>query len=188
MAEPERTTRTPLSVRTRFEVFKRDDFTCKYCGRKSPTVVLEVDHIVPVCEGGSDDPINLNTSCWECNSGKAGVPLADVITGEDPHDRAVLLLERQRQLREYDHMIGSFLRYREARAEELQAWWSARTSAKTVPWPHFQWLVNVLNHVPSTAIEEAMGLAISRGATTDWRYVMVVVRNWRDEGRFPVGL
>jgi hypothetical protein len=28
-----------LSVRTRFEVFKRDEFTCQYCGRKSPDVV-----------------------------------------------------------------------------------------------------------------------------------------------------
>jgi 5-methylcytosine-specific restriction endonuclease McrA len=36
-----------VSVRTRFEVFKRDDFTCQYCGRKSPDVVLEADHIVP---------------------------------------------------------------------------------------------------------------------------------------------
>lgn len=186
MADSDPTPRKPLSNRTRFEVFKRDEFTCKYCGRKSPDIVLEVDHIVPVCEGGSDDPINLTTSCWECNSGKAGVPLAEVLTGEDPHDRAVMLLERQRQLREYDQVQSAYLRYRENRADELQGWWNERTGAERIPWSQYQWLVNVLCHVPSTAIKEAMGIAISRGATNDWRYVMVVVRNWRDDGRFPV--
>jgi len=32
----------PKSVR--FEVFKRDSFTCKYCGAKAPEAVLHVDH------------------------------------------------------------------------------------------------------------------------------------------------
>lgn len=60
-----------LSVRTRFEVFKRDRFTCSYCGRTPPAVLLEVDHIVPQAAGGSDDPENLTTSCADCNRGKA---------------------------------------------------------------------------------------------------------------------
>lgn len=181
------TPRKSLSPRTRFEVFKRDDYTCRYCGRKSPEVVLEIDHIVPVCEGGSNDVINLATSCWECNSGKAGVPLSEVMTGEDPHDRAILLLEKQRQLREYDQVLAQNLAYREQCAENLQSWWCDRTGTATIPWPHFQWLVNTLQSVPSTAVQEAMSLAIARRATNDWRYVMVVVRNWRDEGRFIGG-
>lgn len=60
-----------LSVRIRFEVFKRDRFTCQYCGRTPPAVLLEVDHIIPRAAGGSDDESNLTTSCWECNSGKS---------------------------------------------------------------------------------------------------------------------
>ncbi len=58
----------PKSVR--FEVFKRDNFTCQYCGRKAPDVVLEVDHINPVANGGENDILNLVTSCRDCNSGK----------------------------------------------------------------------------------------------------------------------
>ena len=77
-------TRSPLSVRTRFEVLKRDNFTCRYCGRPSgEDVTLEVDHIVPVCEGGTDDPLNLITACWDCNRGKADVPLTRAMTAED---------------------------------------------------------------------------------------------------------
>ena len=44
--------RKAISVKLRFEVFKRDNFTCQYCGRKSPDVILHVDHIDPVKNGG----------------------------------------------------------------------------------------------------------------------------------------
>lgn len=54
----------------RFEVFKRDGFTCQYCGRQAPEVVLNCDHIHPVAEGGTNDVLNLITSCFDCNSGK----------------------------------------------------------------------------------------------------------------------
>ena len=40
--------RKSLSKKIRFEVFKRDKFTCQYCGKTAPNVVLEVDHIEPV--------------------------------------------------------------------------------------------------------------------------------------------
>lgn len=54
----------------RFDVFRRDNFTCQYCGQKSPDVTLECDHIVAVANGGSDDPSNLITACFDCNRGK----------------------------------------------------------------------------------------------------------------------
>lgn len=74
--------RKPLSNKTRFEVFKRDSFTCQYCGRSSPDVILEVDHIVPVSKGGTNDILNLITSCRECNSGKSNRFISDKSTIE----------------------------------------------------------------------------------------------------------
>lgn len=62
--------RKSLSKKIRFEVFKRDHFTCQYCGRMAPDVILEVDHLHPVAEGGDDDILNLITSCRDCNRGK----------------------------------------------------------------------------------------------------------------------
>lgn len=62
--------RKPISKKLRFEVFKRDSFRCQYCGRSAPDVILEVDHIVPVAEGGKNDVMNLITSCRDCNRGK----------------------------------------------------------------------------------------------------------------------
>ena len=54
----------------RYSILKRDNFTCQYCGRKAPNVVLEVDHTVPVSKGGTDDPSNLKAICFECNRQK----------------------------------------------------------------------------------------------------------------------
>lgn len=67
--------RKPISKRTRFEVFKRDGFACSYCARKPPSVLLVVDHIIPVSGGGTNAMDNLATACDECNAGKSNVPL-----------------------------------------------------------------------------------------------------------------
>lgn len=59
-----------ISKKKRFEIFKRDDFTCAYCGKKPPGTVLEVDHVIPKSKEGVDEPENLITSCFDCNRGK----------------------------------------------------------------------------------------------------------------------
>ena len=70
MEENKKPRRKSISKKIRFEVFKRDGFTCQYCGRMAPDVVLEVDHINPVANGGDNDIMNLVTSCQDCNRGK----------------------------------------------------------------------------------------------------------------------
>ena len=69
--------RKPLSKRTRFEVFKRDDFRCAYCGASPPDALLHADHIIPVVDGGENKFSNLVTACERCNLGKGPRPLAD---------------------------------------------------------------------------------------------------------------
>lgn len=70
--------RKPLSKKTRFEVFKRDNFTCQYCSAKSPNVVLEVDHLLPVCKKGTNHIDNLITACFDCNRGKGKNELTSI--------------------------------------------------------------------------------------------------------------
>lgn len=61
-----------ISKRLRYEIFRRDNHTCRYCGRSAPEVVLHVDHVIPQALGGAEkDPSNLVTSCSECNGGKS---------------------------------------------------------------------------------------------------------------------
>ena len=69
--------RKPITKKMRFEVFKRDKFTCQYCGAKAPDAILEVDHIKPVAEGGGNDILNLVTACRDCNRGKGRRMLSD---------------------------------------------------------------------------------------------------------------
>ena len=69
--------RKPLAKSIRFEVFKRDHFTCQYCHRKATDVILQVDHITPVSKGGTNDLMNLVTSCVDCNLGKRDRILSD---------------------------------------------------------------------------------------------------------------
>lgn len=70
--------RKTLSKSLRFEILKRDEFTCQYCGGKPPGVVLQVDHVVPVASGGENELDNLVASCYECNAGKKARLLGDV--------------------------------------------------------------------------------------------------------------
>jgi len=165
-----------VSVRQRFEIFKRDNFTCRYCGKKSPEVVLEIDHIVALANGGSDDAMNLATSCWECNRGKSNVPLSETITGEDPHDAAILIIEKRRQLEEYNRVLEED---RKARLEDFQllySYWYRDLSDSDETW-----LLNTLKTVPRAVIREAMDIAMSHGKTRNLAYVNAVVRRWKDE-------
>lgn len=57
--------------RTRFEVLKRDNHACRYCGQTAPEVRITVDHVIPVALGGDDSPTNLVAACFDCNLGKA---------------------------------------------------------------------------------------------------------------------
>lgn len=97
--------RKNLSKKTRFEVFKRDMFKCQYCGKspiKDQDVVLEVDHIIPVAEGGNNEMINLVTSCWDCNRGKGARKLDDRQIIVTQHEEIEKL---QRENEQFDHLI-----------------------------------------------------------------------------------
>jgi len=59
----------------RFLIFKRDNFTCQYCGRKVPDVILQIDHIHPKSKGGKNLLDNYATACRECNIGKSDMLL-----------------------------------------------------------------------------------------------------------------
>jgi hypothetical protein len=90
--------REPIKKSVRFDVFKRDSFTCQYCGQKAPDVVLEVDHITPVAAGGDNDILNLVTACKACNSGKSDRALSDTAVVKKARVQAEDLEDRRQQL------------------------------------------------------------------------------------------
>jgi hypothetical protein len=60
--------RSQLTQAKRFAILKRDNYTCRYCHRTG--VPLEVDHVIPLYRGGTNDDSNLVASCRDCNRGK----------------------------------------------------------------------------------------------------------------------
>lgn len=110
--------RMAISKRQRFETFKRDKFTCQYCGRRPPDVMLEADHIVSRTAGGSDSLENLTTSCFDCNRGKGDHPLGTVAPAFSEDDRLAAMqemLERKTQI-EREIALADGKRDMEARA------------------------------------------------------------------------
>ncbi len=90
--------RKVIPKKKRFEIFKRDSFTCQYCGAKAPEVILELDHVDPVANGGSDDMLNLITACFDCNRGKSDRKLDDNSVILKQRDSLELLNEKRTQI------------------------------------------------------------------------------------------
>jgi 5-methylcytosine-specific restriction endonuclease McrA len=54
----------------RKEIFRRDGYTCQYCGRR--TRQLTIDHVIPRHKGGEHAWGNLASACRACNRKKGG--------------------------------------------------------------------------------------------------------------------
>jgi 5-methylcytosine-specific restriction endonuclease McrA len=91
--------RKSISKKIRFEIFKRDGFKCAYCGKTPPEATLEIDHVEPISKGGTDEMVNLITSCFECNRGKSNIKL-NMITPQIQENIEVIKAKEE-QLKEY---------------------------------------------------------------------------------------
>lgn len=105
--------RTPIPKSVRFEVFKRDKFTCQYCGVSAPDVILEIDHIKPVSKGGTNDILNLVTACRDCNRGKTNRELSDNTSVKIQKQQLDDMQERREQL-------GMMLQWKAELQEEIE--------------------------------------------------------------------
>ena len=65
--------RVPINAVTfsRRNVFKRDRFTCQYCGRQPGSDELTIDHVLPRAQGGASTWTNCVLACVACNAAKA---------------------------------------------------------------------------------------------------------------------
>lgn len=63
-------------------IFERDKWTCQLCGCKTPKVLRgttqpnapELDHVIPIAEGGAHVQENVQCACRRCNSEKGARP------------------------------------------------------------------------------------------------------------------
>lgn len=180
-----------LSKSRRFEIFKRDGFTCQYCGRRPDDgmTVLEVDHIHPRAEGGTDDELNLITACKECNAGKRAKLLTEVAPRPDA-DIATLALEQEAaEVRRYldakqrrDDLFADM-------ADAFDALWHAQMGMERLPPDHVyqRWL----NYATPEEIDQAIRVAgpksqggyIVGGLPGAIAYVTAIIKNTQAEAQ-----
>lgn len=66
----------PRSLLNRREIFRRDCYTCQYCGKHSTT--LTIDHVIPRHKGGLHTWSNVVAACASCNHHKGGKSAEEV--------------------------------------------------------------------------------------------------------------
>lgn len=121
--------RKAISKGLRFSIFSRDGFTCRYCGNQSDTVTLHIDHIIPVCQGGTNDEANLVTSCIDCNLGKAGRTIEQSAPTESDRLRMAQEMREQREAAEFAREIRSI---KKERFQDLVNYWTDITGRESV--------------------------------------------------------
>lgn len=183
-----------VSKRLRFEILRRDNHTCQYCGEKAPDATLHVDHVVPVTLGGSDKPDNLLAACKDCNLGKtsvpAGAPLVAAV-GKMAATYALDLTERMTIIRagleRDDEYLSDF--------EDLWNIWTYKGSKNKIPLPPdhkaslYRW---AKMGVPMGLIERAIGIAMVktglRNEFPEFSYMAGIVWRTLDEADVPPDL
>jgi 5-methylcytosine-specific restriction endonuclease McrA len=74
LARPVRRPRPRIKL-SRRAIFRRDNFTCQYCGVQNNH--LTIDHIIPRHRGGQHVWENVVSACSSCNRRKGGKTLED---------------------------------------------------------------------------------------------------------------
>lgn len=68
----DKTQRINLPPEVRKYVFERDNYQCQSCQKVDLTAKnLQVDHIIPLAQGGTNDMSNFQTLCAKCNREKS---------------------------------------------------------------------------------------------------------------------
>ena len=124
-----------VSKRLRYEILRRDNHTCRYCGASAPDVPLRVDHVTPVALGGTDEPSNLVTSCEPCNSGKSSATIDSAVVANVSDDAlrwAAAMEQAAANLQELEKPKDE---YRDAFLAEWNRWHLGKDDAKKVELP-----------------------------------------------------
>lgn len=152
--------RKAISKKLRFDVFKRDGFVCQYCGTHPPAVILHVDHIVPVAEGGENRIENLITACEGCNLGKG----ARSLTTKPPTNafNVELAREREEQAKGYAELMSAMRARVEKEAWDVAIIFADQFSKESIRKDWFQSIKQFVEKIGSHECIRAMEIACAK--------------------------
>lgn len=163
-----------ISKRLRFEILRRDNHTCRYCGATAPNARLTVDHVIPFTLGGTDEPTNLVAACTDCNSGKTSTnpdaPTIANVRDDAIHWARAMEIAAQERAARREHMAGLHDKF-------LAKWnsWTVRRGIKdyTIDIPG-GWQQSINRFIDAgLELDDLCELVdVAMGARTDdpWRY------------------
>ncbi len=168
-----------VTKRTRFEVLRRDNYTCRYC--RNTENPLTIDHVIPVSLGGADDPANLVACCIDCNAGKASsAPDSSLVAQVDAD--ALRWAAAMKRASEYAaanrKAIATTMEH--FREHVWNSW--KYDSGKTVPLPD-DWQEAIRRNIESGLTMDDLAEAVRLTMTKPWvrsdefRYFMGVTKN-----------
>lgn len=170
-----------VSKRLRFEVFTRDDHTCRYCGADAVSAVLTIDHVQPVALGGSDVPSNLVTACADCNAGKSSVPPNSQTVEDVAEDAMRWSAAMQQAAQEMARGLAVSKEYEDA---FLSKWESYNYGRDEIPVPYsLDWRTKIRSlyeiGLPLDVLLESVEIAMASKASPEstFRYFCGVTRN-----------
>jgi hypothetical protein len=174
--------REAISKRLRFEIFKRDGFTCVYCGAPPTGGVMHLDHVVPVVEGGDSTAENLVTACSSCNLGKSSVPLErKVLAPFDPTSAE----EHAEQLRGWVAAQKMVSEAKKAVEQELVNCWCEAMGTQKCDREVPLRLAKLTTEWPMPRIIEALEIVGSKHGlyrdTNRLKYMYGIFRRWREQ-------
>lgn len=171
-----------VGKRTRFEVLKRHNFRCFYCGasplQNALTVKLHADHVEPKSLGGEDDPANLVAACVDCNLGKSNVRLDDKrfassFSSEEEREQAD-------QIREYLRVQRDVAAAKRDAESIVLEHWQERIGEFHWQLPRF--VAGAIREFGVDGAIEAVDIVARKGISGNMaqiRYFCGVLRNWR---------
>lgn len=177
-----------ISKRLRYEVLRRDNHACRYCGATAPAVQLTIDHVVPTALGGSDEPSNIVTACTDCNAGKSSSTpdaelVADVSSDALRWGRAMAQAASiaEKELAERHDIHETFL-------SAWEGWsWGSKTSPRKFPLPT-GWQKSIDGFLaaglPLTALLDCIDVAMAAthvDPDNTWRYMCGIA--WKRIGQ-----
>lgn len=150
------------SKKLRFEILKRDSFTCNWCGKSAPDALLHVDHIHPESKGGTDEPTNLITACVDCNLGKGARTISDNSVVTKQKRTLDEINARRLQLEMMFEWRKELDQHKAKRLDDFCAYWASLSGWNLNPTGRKQMrtLLNNRRGISDESILEAMAVSI----------------------------
>lgn len=156
--------RKAISKKIRFEVFKRDSFKCQYCGKASPDVVLVVDHIMPVKDGGDNEITNLITACEPCNQGKGARQLSDDTVIGKQRKQMEKLNDRREQLEMMMQWRNGLNNIEQEKVDAVAEYWEVQAEGHSLNETGIRALSKIIKKYGVEVTLEAIGRSIEQNS------------------------